>query len=96
MGLKPVCVKCHRFFKPKRNGMTIIEGMPRGGKVEPGLSQADSWKPYKLWMVDLWECLGCGTEIFHGSGANPIAYHHEPHFTETMKARSATFQVNDC
>lgn len=29
--MKPICVPCRRFFRPKRNGFAFEEGFPTGG-----------------------------------------------------------------
>lgn len=33
--MKPICLPCHRFFRPKQNGYYFIEGMPRGRHACP-------------------------------------------------------------
>lgn len=94
--MKPICVHCHRFFKPKQNGFYFTEGMPEGG-AKPGLEEADHWKPYKIWVGDLYECDGCGTQIIAGFGRGPLAEHYEPDFKRLHTATGAgRFQVNDC
>ena len=93
---KPVCVKCHRFFKPKQCGVRIIEGMPMGQATRPGLDHDHLWKDYKLWSCDLYECAGCGTEIFVGFANQPIREHYMPDFAEEKNRLGASFRVNDC
>lgn len=95
---KPVCVPCQRFFRPEKNGFYLTEGMPVGpNRPEPGTTEPEKWKPYKIWVGDKWRCHGCGTEIIVGYGASPIRIHHESDFEETRKALDADqFQVNDC
>lgn len=93
--LKPICVPCCRFFRPKKNGVEFVEGMPASyPAAAPGNAEPDKWKPYKLWMGDLWRCEGCGTEIISGVGLQPIAYQHDENFKS--KTKEATIQINDC
>lgn len=95
--LKPVCIRCHTFFKIKKSGLTIIEGMPWGSGAAPrGLNAPDRWRPYKLWKVDLWSCQSCGFEIYYGSGMKAFRLQHEDDFKEQIELNNATFQVNDC
>lgn len=103
--MKPICVSCHRFYRPKHNGYFFIEGMPTEvpacGTMDrhtavPGLAEAKFWKPYKLWSGDLWECQGCGHQIISGVGKEPIAEHYQPDFADNMKAYDARIQINDC
>ena len=86
--MKPVvCVQCRLFFKVKKNGVALEEGMPdgRGG-----------WQPYKLWLGDLWECLGCGAQIVRGFGSQPVAEHYEPTYQSQVRRLSPQFRVDDC
>jgi hypothetical protein len=103
---KPVCVKCQRFYRPAKNGYLWIEGMPvdnapathpRGN--EPGASEC--WKPYKLWISDLWQCEGCGSEVVTGHAFNPIAENYMPTFKGVCQEAQdrmghSLLQVNDC
>lgn len=95
--LKPVCVPCRRFFRPKQNGFWLTEGMPNGkypGHTPPGKDHDELWQPYKLWVGDKWECQGCGAEIVVGVIAGPISEHYMPNFPELNKR--SQLQVNDC
>jgi hypothetical protein len=94
--MKPICVPCQRFYRPKKNGFKFIEGMPTENHAEPGTAEPQKWKPYKLWCGDLWECKGCGAEIVVGTGAHPIAEHYENRFADNVAAHGARLQVNDC
>lgn len=94
--LKPICVPCQRFFRPKENGFDFLEGMPVENRAPRGILAPEKWKPYKLWSGDKWFCEGCGTEIIVGTGVAPIAIQHENDFAETVRKFGATFQVNDC
>lgn len=93
--MKPICVPCQRFYRPERNGTFFIEGMPTGN-AEPGTSEPEKWKPYKLWCGDLWECRGCGHQIIVGAGHAPIAEHYQEKFADDLRAYDAKLQVNDC
>lgn len=96
--MKPVCVPCKRFYRPKKNGYKFIEGMPTENKALPGTQEPEKWKPYKLWVGDLWECQGCGSQILSGFGANPIALQHEVDFNQKVinYGGDELLQVNDC
>lgn len=97
--MKPVCVKCHRFFRVKKNGFYFIEGMPGPGRPlpVPGLDEAHRWQPYKLWVGDLYAYEGCGAEILSGFGSGPIAEHYQPTFKAQVAGTGADqLQVNDC
>jgi hypothetical protein len=94
--MKPICVKCQRFYQIKKTGFYFIEGMPIVQRAQPGTSQPQNWQPYKLWSGDLFECQGCGAQIVVGVGLRPIAEHYQEDFEYEAKALGATFQVNDC
>lgn len=88
--LKPICVKCQRFYRPHRNGVHVLEGKPAHPDVKPGVEQDEHWLPYKLWQSDLWKCQGCEHEIIVGSGRNPMWRDYQgpvPNYTH---------KVNDC
>ena len=94
--MKPICVKCQRFYRCKKTGYYFVEGMPKPGetRVLPGIQEPDRWEPYKLWAGDLWECQGCGHQLVSGTGQSPIAEHYQPQFTKL--AAFSELQVNDC
>lgn len=95
--MKPVCFKCHRFFRMRQQGFYLTEGMPIGSDVKPGLAEPHRWKPYKIWAGDKWECEGCGATIISGFGLHPIAVQHEISFhKELIRLQAHKFQVNDC
>lgn len=94
--MKPICVKCQRFYHIKKTGMYFIEGMPAKNSSPPGTTAPEQWKPYKLWCGDLHECEGCGSQTIVGVGQSRIAEHYEADFQETLKSFGAEFQVNDC
>lgn len=94
--LKPVCVKCQRFYRMVKSGFYFIEGMPKETPAHAGNVEPEKWKPYKLWVGDKWECLGCGGVLLSGFGSRPIAEHYQNNFDDLVKKFGATFQVNDC
>jgi hypothetical protein len=94
--MKPVCVPCQRFYRPKKNGLYFIEGMPVGNDAPPGTERPEAWQPYKLWSGDEWQCRGCGSTIIVGCGLRPVAEHYDPDFAYRVMTLNATFQVNDC
>jgi len=96
--MKPICVPCQRFFRPKKNGFYFLEGMPVGpGLTSAGTSEPEKWRPYKIWVGDRYECDGCGAVIISGFGRSAIGEHWQSDFTEKIKALGADqFQVNDC
>lgn len=104
--LKPVCVPCRRFYRPKKNDYRFIEGMPgpdfdsagkRLPRALPGTAQPERWRPYKIWSADLWECEGCHNQILSGFGQGPLAEHYQDGFEERVKRYGADqLQVNDC
>lgn len=103
--MRPICVPCQRFFRPEKNGVSFIEGMPltvpacgaeEAHSARPGFSEAQHWKPYKLWSGDLWKCPGYGTEVIAGTGKNPIVEHYQEDFEYLMEMRAPQFRVNDC
>jgi DNA-directed RNA polymerase subunit RPC12/RpoP len=69
----PVCVKCGREFKIKKNGVMVLE------------TTGPTGDPYKIWNTDLWECPKCYFQILHGYGSNPVAYQGDPDFEELRK-----------
>lgn len=96
--MKPICVPCQRFYRPSKNGVFFVEGMPDGNDVRPGLDEPGKWSPYKLWSGDEWECRGCGSTIIVGCGREPISEHYKPDFAEDVASfcGSKPLQINDC
>lgn len=92
--MKPICVKCQRFYRPKRNGVRFVENMPTILRAAPGTTNPENWTPYKVWQADLWECKGCHHELICGAGACPIAIDHEQNFQQALE--TVNFIVNDC
>jgi hypothetical protein len=93
--MKPICVPCQRFFRPKKNGFYFLEGMPVNNAL-PGKADPDNWKPYKLWAGDQWECPSCEAQIVVGFGQRPISEHYKEDFQKTVEQYGAEYQVNDC
>lgn len=94
--MKPICVPCQRFYRPVKNGYTFIEGLPTSNNAPPGTLEPENWKPYKLWIGDLWECPTCHHQTISGVPRSPIAEHYQPDFTTKVNNHSATLQINDC
>lgn len=95
--MRPICVPCARFFRPKKNGYYFIEGMPRGSGALPGNLTPELWTHYKLWVGDLYECPGCGTQTIVGVPSRPLAEHYQPDFEENVAHfNGGQFRVNDC
>lgn len=102
---KPACVRCQCFYRPKKNGQAVIEGMPtpmdgeattRDGPEIRGRRQPGAWQPYKLWIADLWECPDCGHELIAGWATGPLLEHYQPEFNAEALARRPCIQINDC
>jgi hypothetical protein len=95
---KPICTKCARYYRPKKNGTYYIEMKPIDGSVHspPGNEAPDMWTPYKLWMGDLWVCHGCGHEIIVGTGRQPISHDYQEDFQIELRRSRVTIKVNDC
>lgn len=95
--MKPICVPCERFMRPKRNGYFFLEGMPITQPHAIGKGADADWKPYKLWTGDLWECPTCKHQLVSGVPHRPIAEHYEDAFEEKVEAYGAQrLLVKDC
>ena len=95
--MKPICVPCRPFFRPKKNDYFFIEGMPLVENALPGVEAPAQWTPDKVWAADLGDCEGGGATILSGFGLEPICEHYQQRFAETIKQLGADqFQVNDC
>lgn len=94
--MNPVCVKCQRFFRVKKNDFLFIEGMPVEDGAAPGTSEPEKWRPYKIWASDRYECEGCGAVILSGFARQPISEHYRPGFNELVRRLGVELQVNDC
>jgi hypothetical protein len=91
---KPVCVQCQTFYHPKKIGIVVLEQMPAATAAEPGTIDPTAWKPYKIWMADLFQCRSCGMELITGFAPHPASENYEPEFAEALKF--VTHTVNDC
>lgn len=95
--MKPICVPCQRFYRPKKNGYFFLEMMPITSDALPGTAQPEGWQPYKLWVGDLWRCEGCGHETIAGVNHRRITEHYMDRFKEEVARLGADrFKVNDC
>ncbi len=94
--MKPICVPCQRFYRPKKNGTFFIEGMPREGGAQPGKREPEKWGDYKLWCGDLWVCEDCGSEVIVGVGSVPVAEHYQDGFAKMKMAYNPSIKINDC
>ncbi len=95
--MSPICIKCHRFFRCKKNDYYFIEASRDSFDIKPGTAEPEKWKPYKVWAGDLWECPGCEAQIISGVGTRSLSVHHEEKFEQIVKQLKADqFQVNDC
>lgn len=95
--MRPICVKCQRFYRPKKNGFYFIEAMPIGNETQPGTEAPELWTPYKVWSGDLYECQGCGHQVVSGVGSGPITEHYQRDFQEVVERTNASqLQINDC
>lgn len=86
MAGRPVCVKCRRFYRCKKNETTWEEG---------GLDKDGNRCGYRLWYGDLWECPGCGTEIIVGHARKPFAESHHQNYVERVNAEKGLLRVSD-
>lgn len=91
---KPACIKCQRFFRPKKNGYVLTEMKPTSYMAEPGKQTPELWEPYKVWRCDLYECEGCGHQIAVGYGHDPSSQDYLPDFKEEVLMSDSL--VNDC
>ena len=82
-----VCVACRTFLHPKKTGVAVEEGMPKGD---------GTWGPYKLWQADLYECRACGTEVIAGFGGRHIAEHYQKNYAEVLERFNPLLRVDDC
>jgi hypothetical protein len=94
--MKPICVRCQRFYRCKKNGFVFCEMMPKAGALDarPGTEAPHQWTPYKIWRGDLWECKGCGHWLVVGVARAPSSEHWKPDFAEEMT--HVQLLVNDC
>ena len=80
-----VCVKCEVKFKPKRNGVHVVETFGVG-----------SDEPYKLWQADLWECPQCGAEVVSGFANREYAQHYQENFKVQFENAEPKYWDKSC
>ena len=99
MRMKPICIPCQRFFRPKKNDYPFLEAMPTSPEALPGTAppgRSGHWTPYKLWFGDKWVCEGCGAAIVVGVAERPLAEHYQPEFQQAVALYKPELIVNDC
>lgn len=103
MLVKPICVKCQCFYRPKHNGHYFTEMKPdnnRNGLYPDeyrGTRHPEVWSPYKLWCGDLWECPDCFHELVVGVCGGPVSEHYKPEFEGmVVRTNGDQLKVNDC
>jgi len=95
--MKPICIHCERFMRPKKNGVYFVEGMPTLPRSEGGVGKgATGWKPYKVWCGDLWICPSCEYQTIVGVGSAPVAEQHAPGFDSWLAAATLIPMIKDC
>ena len=94
--MKPICVKCQRFYRPKRNAVRFIEAMPNSNDAPSGTQAPEQWSPYKLWCGDLWECNGCGHQLISSVAFEPLGEHYQGDFAAKVERASPIVTINDC
>lgn len=82
-----VCLPCGKFFRPKKNGVWIEEGMP--------ISKTE-WGPYKIWQADLVECPSCRTEVVTGFGMKAAVEHFQPDYSKFREMAKPIARIDDC
>jgi len=98
--LKPICVKCARFYRMQKQGVYFEEGMPASGEAEKREDHPRGglvgWQSYKLWVGDRWTCPGCGHELLSGFGREPVSEHYKPDYRELKDRLNVTLRIDDC
>ena len=95
--MKPICVPCQRFYRVLRNGYQFIESMPIENGARPGTAEPEKWRPYKLWIGDLWRCEGCGHETVAGVAPSPHGEHYQADFAaKVARGNAEQLRINDC
>jgi hypothetical protein len=51
------------------------------------------WRPYKVWIGDLWKCPSCGHELIVGVGKEPLREHYQEGF-EMVRERTKADKIN--
>jgi len=94
--MKPICVKCQRFYRVQKNGVAFIEAMPFGVNAPPGTEAPELWRPYKLWRGDLWRCEGCDHVLIAGVARAPVVEHYQSEFNDWVDKLGPIVTINDC
>jgi len=80
--IRPICTKCQREYKVKKQGIvTELMGM-FGGKLAS----------HELYSSDLWECPMCGHQIVGGFGEEALARHFEEKYEEILEEAGKTYK----
>jgi hypothetical protein len=95
--MKPICVPCERFMRPKKLGYYFLEGMPTHAHDGSQGKHSAGWAPYKLWAGDLYHCPDCGAQTIVGTGRAPISEHYLDDFPRLVdELGAARLLVKDC
>lgn len=92
--MKPICVKCRKFYRLHKMGVAVEEGMLGVSRIPS--SDSSGWSPYKLWMANLFKCPKCGHEVIHGFGLSPMSEHYQPDYLEIRGRIPPYIFVPDC
>ena len=76
--MRPICATCRLFYKPRLNGYIFCEMVPETFKGKT------TYKPYRIWSGDLWECTRCKNQLISGFGKEPISEHFDEDFQDRM------------
>lgn len=96
--MKPICVSCERFMRPKKNDFAFVEGKPIQNNWPPVGKGSDAfWTKYKLWFGDLWECPTCNTQVVVGVAPQPLSADWHSDFAEKVEAhKGMQLFIKDC
>jgi hypothetical protein len=95
--MKPICVNCQRFYRPRKNGVYFVEMAPKHPGAAAGRKAPHAWRPYKVWCGDLWLCPDCGHELIIGVPTVAVSEQFKPDFQDTIANREANWlEVKDC
>lgn len=76
--IHPICVKCKKEYRPKKNGV-FVELMADFGS-------------YEIFHADLVECPKCGHQIITGFGQGPVGNHLEEDYKELLGKIGKTYK----
>jgi hypothetical protein len=51
------------------------------------------WRPYKIWVGDMWKCPSCGHLLISGVGQNPLQEHYQEGF-DMMREKTEADKIN--